>query len=103
MTAIPERTWTTARLLARPGTVDDAPVVFAEYACHPEIAKYMTWTVHRSVDDTRAFLRDGEREWERASGFHWTLWRLEDGAFAGVLKARPSPTGFELGYALARS
>ena len=101
MTAVPGRTWTTARILARPGTVDDAPVVFAEYASHPEIAKYMMWTAHRSVDDTRAFLRDCEREWQNASAFTWTLWRRESSAFVGLLTAHPTHTGFELGYALA--
>jgi [ribosomal protein S5]-alanine N-acetyltransferase len=103
MTLRPERTWVTSRLLARPATLDDAAVVFAEYGCDPQVAKYMTWTAHRSVDDTRAFLRDCERQWQDASGYPWTLWRREDGAFIGVIKARPTATGIELGYALARS
>src|SRR5882724_3865570 len=52
---VPERTWETSRLFAKPAAVADAQVVFDDYASDPAVAKYMTWTPHRSVADTREF------------------------------------------------
>src|SRR5437867_11981977 len=66
MTA-PERTWETSRLLAKPAAIADAQVVFDDYASDPAVAKYMTWTPHRSVADTKEFLSRCERVWIEGS------------------------------------
>ena len=99
---LPERTWETARLLAKPAAVADAQVVFEEYASDPAVAKYMTWTPHRSVDDTKEFLSRCERVWTEGSAFPWSLWRKQDGAFVGLIEIRVAPSSVDLGYALAR-
>ena len=83
MTA-PERTWETSRLLAKPAAVADAQVVFDDYASDPAVAKYMTWTPHRSVADTKEFLSRCERVWIEGSAFPWSLWYKQDGAFVDV-------------------
>jgi RimJ/RimL family protein N-acetyltransferase len=82
----PERTWETARLLAKPAVVEDAQVVFDEYASDLHVAKYMTWTPHRSVTDTKDFLSRCERAWSDGSAYPWTLWRKQDGGFVGLLE-----------------
>src|SRR5688500_14950371 len=102
MTAYPERAWETSRLLARPAAVEDAQVVFEEYASDPEVAKYMTWTPHRSVEETKEFLRRCERVWVEGSAFPWSLWRKQDGAFIGLVEIRVGASAADVGYALAR-
>lgn len=99
---IPERTWRTRRLIARPATTTDAPVVFESYASDPAVAKYMTWTPHRSVDDTIEFLRRCELVWTEGSAFPWGLWLNEGGAFAGLIEIRVHANAVDVGYALAR-
>src|SRR5438093_9294297 len=98
----PERTWETSRLLAKPAAVADAQVVFDDYASDPAVAKYTTWTPHRSVADTKEFLSRCERVWIEGSAFPWSLWRKQDGAFAGLIEARVRAGAVDLGYALAR-
>jgi [ribosomal protein S5]-alanine N-acetyltransferase len=102
MAVRPERNWDTPRLFARPATVADAQVVFAEYASDPLVARYMTWTPHRSVDDTAEFLARCEHVWDDGSAYPWGLWRKQDGAFAGLLEIRVTPTAVDLGYALVQ-
>ncbi|MHC1770533.1 MAG: GNAT family N-acetyltransferase [Flexilinea sp.] len=47
---------TTDRLLLRPIRKEDENDIF-EYASKPEVARYMSWTAHETIEDTRAFLR----------------------------------------------
>src|SRR2546430_91851 len=68
---VPERTWETSRLFAKPAAVADAQVVFDDYASDPAVAKYTTWTPHRSVADTKEFLSRCERVWIEGSAFPW--------------------------------
>lgn len=47
----------TERLLLRALRPSDAPFVYA-YAKEPEVARYVAWEPHASLDDSIAFLRD---------------------------------------------
>jgi RimJ/RimL family protein N-acetyltransferase len=76
--------------------------VFDDYASDPAVAKYMTWTPHRSVDDTKEFLSRCERTWIEGSAFPWCLWYKQDGAFVGLIEVRVRASAADLGYALAR-
>ena len=98
----PERTWETSRLRAKPAAVEDAQVVFEEYASDPDVATYMTWRPHRSVTETEDFLTRCERVWSDGSAYPWSLWRKQDGAFVGLLEIRVTPGAVNLGYALVR-
>ena len=104
--AIPELTWETNRILARPPTRADAKVVFENYASDPEVAKYMTWRPHRDLAETLEFLRRCERVWIDGSAFPWSLWLKDSGEFVGTASAIHNPAGSrfhfpaggELGY-----
>lgn len=98
----PPRTWTTARLTAKPAVRADAHIVFTEYANDPSVAKYTIWKPHRDVEETIAFLHRCERVWADGSAFPWSLWRKEDGAFVGLIEIRVDGSSVDLGYALSR-
>lgn len=98
----PEHTWETSRLLAKPAAVADAQIVFEEYASDPAVAKYMTWKPHGTVEDTVEFLRRCERVWIEGSAFPWSLWNIQDGAFAGLIEIRVGTSSVDIGYALTR-
>lgn len=98
----PGRNWKTSRLLAKPAAVEDAQVVFADYASDPAVSKYMTWEPHRHIDETTDFLRRCERTWTEGSEFTWTLWTKDDEALAGILSIRMDASAVHLGYALAQ-
>ena len=50
-------TLTTERLILRPLTLDDAQTAFDSWASDPEVAKYMRYHTHKSVDTTKAWLK----------------------------------------------
>jgi [ribosomal protein S5]-alanine N-acetyltransferase len=98
----PDRTWETARILAKPANASDAPVLFEAYTTDAAVARYMIWTPHRSVDETMAFASRCEQAWADGTAFPWTLWRREDGACLGMLEIRIRAHAVDLGYVLAR-
>lgn len=42
---------TTNRLILRSFTLEDAKDIF-EYASEPEVTKYLTWKVHKNIEET---------------------------------------------------
>ncbi len=55
-----------ARLLLREATLWDAPEIFAGYARDPEVTRFLTFTPHESLSDTRRFLVGAQGQ--RAAG-----------------------------------
>ena len=52
----------TERLILRPLTLDDADTAFYGWTGDPEVAKYVSWLPHHSIDDTIEWLK--EIEWK---------------------------------------
>ena len=98
----PHRHWETDRLRIHPAGLADAQEAFDAYTSDPDVPKYMTWTPHRELAETQAFLRRCEENWERGLACTWTLRCKADDAFAGVLEARIRAHSVDIGYVLSR-
>ena len=55
----------TDRLVLRPPRAEDARAVFERYASDPRVTRYLGWPTHRTLDDTRGFLKFCAAEWHR--------------------------------------
>lgn len=55
----------TERLLLRPPTQADAESIFERYASDADVTRYLGWSRHTSVRDTRAFVGFSLAEWSR--------------------------------------
>lgn len=53
----------TARLLLRRPVLDDAPTIMQRFAADPEVTRYLSWPLHRSVEDSRAFVHWSDQTW----------------------------------------
>ena len=53
----------TERLMLRPLTLADADTAYRGWTGDPEVAKYVSWLPHHSIDDTVAWLK--EIEWKQ--------------------------------------
>src|SRR5215470_11140666 len=85
--APPERTWETARLMAKPAAVADAQIMFDDYASDPAVAKYMTWAPHRNVAETKEFLSRCERALAQPTIYRvWATCDVENEASARLLE-----------------
>ena len=67
------RTIETGRLILRRYTLDDAPVMFKNWASDPAVTEYLTWPPHESVDVTRWVIGDWLKRYEQPDYYHWGL------------------------------
>jgi RimJ/RimL family protein N-acetyltransferase len=92
----------TQRLRLRPPTAADAEQMFARYTSDPEVARYLSWTPHQSVADTREYL--GLREKENAEGTSagYLIFTRDENQLLGAVGGRIQSTLIQFGYCLAR-
>jgi ribosomal-protein-alanine N-acetyltransferase len=88
------------RVTLRAPTIDDAELLFDRIASDPEVTRYLSWSPHPNVDETRRVIAEffnvgGETTW---------LIELRDGTGPVGLCGwrRPQPNTVELGYCLGR-
>ena len=102
MVRAPERV-ETLRLVIRRPRPDDVNDIFVSYASDPDVAKYLSWPVHVSLDQTRAFLAFSDREWSRWPAGPYLVFLRDDGRLVGgtglAFKTRNRA---ETGYVLAK-
>ena len=88
------------RVLLREPRLDDAEVLYARVTSDPEVSRYMSWTPHANVDETRRVITElfnvgDDRTWVVA---------LRDGGevIGEIGSRRPQPHAVEFGYCLGR-
>lgn len=98
------RTLRTSRLILRPPETDDAEAIFDGYARDPEVVRFLFWSPHARIGETREFLRTAARAWDGERRFPWVILRRsapEDGPI-GMIELRVSGHAADVGYVLAR-
>ena len=63
----------TQRLVLRPFRQSDAEEMFANWASDQEVTKFLTWTPHKNIEETRALLTEWEEESKREDTYHWAI------------------------------
>ncbi|MDT5069635.1 MAG: hypothetical protein QOK02_5790 [Mycobacterium sp.] len=93
-------TLTTERTTLRAPHVDDAETMYDELACDPQVTRYMSWTPHRGVDETRRVITGLFNVGDDPT---WLIETRDTGSFVGTCGwHRPAPHTVELGYCIAR-
>ncbi len=62
----------TERLLLRPMRVCDAPDMY-EYACNPEVTRYLLWNPHESITHTKEYLEYLGGRYRIGMHYEWAL------------------------------
>lgn len=63
----------TERLILRRFKEDDANDVFNNWANDSEVTKHLTWPTHKSIEDTKEYLRIVVNEYEDNRIYHWGI------------------------------
>ena len=88
----------TERLTLRKPRMDDAAAVFAGWAKHPEVTRFLTWRPHQDITQTEALMRKSIAGWDGDTNFRYLLEIKESGALAGMIELRMEPTKMSFGY-----
>ncbi|QYM79005.1 GNAT family N-acetyltransferase [Horticoccus luteus] len=102
----PPETFTTARLLARPPRVADAPQAFAVYASDPVATRYLSFPAYQAVTPLEEFFHTRENVWAGSSEgpLPWMLFLRDDptqlvGSIGVTLNDRAAVFGYAIGRA----
>ena len=70
----------TGRLVLRQFFIDDAQALYQNWASDPEVVKYLTWSVHSSVDVSKAVIEDWISSYQKKDYYQWAIVLKEHGA-----------------------
>ena len=96
----------TERLILRPFEETDAENMFRNWACDPEVTKFLTWPAHESAEVTKKVLRGWIDDYSRADNYQWAIELKEIGEPIGSISAvkLDEETGsVTVGYCIGRS
>jgi len=103
MLHLPER-FETARLVLKRPRPNDAAAIFSTYASDVEVGRFLAWPVHRTIEDTRAFLRFSDAEWQAWPAGPYLAWSADEATLIGStgLAFEDSDTA-STGYVIAKA
>ena len=93
----------TLRLRLRCPEISDAETMFAAYTQDADVARYMVWQPHASLNDTRDFAAACVAQWSAGPARTYVLTLAASGEFVGMLEPRPWGPIVNIGYLLARN
>ena len=95
----------TGRLILRKFTMQDAADIF-EYASDERISQYMTWDPHKTVDDSRGFIKMIMEKYSSDEAGEWAIILKESGKLIGSLGipwCDMKNSRAEIGYVISRN
>lgn len=94
----------TQRLVLRKITLEDAKDMYT-YASNPEVSKYVTWDTHRTIEDTKEFIRFVMKQYENKGISPWGIEYKENGKLIGTIDYvgwQTKHNSAEIGYVLSQ-
>ena len=95
----------TGRLFLRRFTMEDAQLMFRNWASDPEVTKFLTWPAHESVDITRSILQSWTDAYAAPNNYQWAIELKEIhepiGSIAAV-KTDDQTESASMGYCIGR-
>ena len=94
----------TERLILRPARMSDAQDIY-DYSRDPEVARHVLWEAHRSIHQTRAYVRYLLRQYRNAAPGSFVIVLRDTGKVVGTIGfmwAQTENRSAEVGYSLSR-
>lgn len=91
----------TARLRLRRPRIEDAEAAFDTYTSDDNITRYLTWSAHTTVAQTREYFQQTIDAWDLRMGHRvWLIERKKDGLLTGTVGCTVHFHRVEIGFAL---
>ena len=101
------QTLETERLLLRRFERGDADAMFRNWACDPEVTKYLTWPAHADTGVSRAVLEDWVASYAREDFYQWAIVYKENGdepiGSISAVKLDEDLSIVQVGYCIGRA
>jgi aspartyl-tRNA(Asn)/glutamyl-tRNA(Gln) amidotransferase subunit C len=93
----------TERLTLRRFELEDAENMYYNWGSDPEVIKYLSWSIHESVEDSEAILKEWVASYEEKKAYNWAI-ELNDleqpiGCI-GAVKVEDEIDAVEIGYCI---
>jgi ribosomal-protein-alanine N-acetyltransferase len=88
------------RIILRPLSLDDANHIFKNWTSDPDVAKFMIWDTHKSVEDTIEWLKTEVQNINSNDHYTWGFVLKETGELfgSGGINFKDELDCYELGY-----
>ena len=94
----------TERLILRPFSITDAYDMFNGWTSDEEVCKYVTWTVHKNVEETADLLSYWELQYDIPERINFAIVLKENGKLIGGIDVVGYEEGIPvIGYNISRS
>lgn len=95
----------TSRLILRRARMEDAEIMFRNWANDPEVTKYLTWPPHSNVDVTKSIIKSWIAGYERDDYYQWMIVLKETGEPIGSIMATTAGPGqsAHIGYCIGKT
>lgn len=93
----------TSRLVLRPPKLEDAEAIFHSYAQDAEVCRYLTWSPHQTIAETKKYLQDCVEGFNSSRRLLWIIERGSDKTLIGAIELRINDYKADVGYVLART
>lgn len=106
MNSIGTQTVETQRLILRRFTEDDAQNMYDNWACDPEVTKYLRWAPHQSVEVTSGLLKSWVALYKEPNYYHWAIVLKENDmpiGSIGILDVSELDDSGEIGYCMGKN
>lgn len=97
---------TTDRLILRPFRPEDAPAMYNNWACDPEVTKFLTWPPHSSAEVTASLLTAWVGHYSEPAYYNWAITLKEKDEPIGnisVVEIKDNVSEAVIGYCMSRS
>lgn len=94
----------TRRLIIRPFTIEDAEGMYHNWASDPRVTKYLTWDVHKDIEETKTIINRWISDFQSASTLTYAIEYRENHEVIGSISCFNVDLSFkkaELGYCLS--
>ncbi|MCL2425159.1 MAG: GNAT family N-acetyltransferase [Oscillospiraceae bacterium] len=94
----------TERLILRPLKISDAQTVYDNWTTDPEVSRYMRWSTHSSIEETKTWLTTAESSLNSEEAYDWGFEFKETGELIGScgMYVRNDDNIFEIGYCIMK-
>lgn len=95
----------TKRIILRRINVNDAQLMYNNWASDIDVSRYVTWNVHKDVNETNELLKVWELEYTNLNCYRWCIVDKESNEPIGtidVCKSNDSLDMAEIGYCMSK-